>query len=245
MNILRLQTADSTNTWLKENRGEIPPMTLVCAFDQSAGRGQRGNTWESEPGKNITCSFHFNPDDESGKPVRPAQQFVISEAVALAVVTTLRDFGIDACVKWPNDIYAGDKKICGILIENSIMGQSISCSIVGIGLNVNQDIFLSDAPNPVSMSMIAGHSFPLEDVERALGRNLELFIGRIGQYESLHPEYIRNLWRGGGRLFPYRDAASGRLFSASIEDVEPSGHLILKTEGETRRFAFKEVVFVL
>ena len=236
-----LEKTPSTNTWLKENIGSVASMTMVCAKDQTAGRGQRGNSWEAQPGKNLTFSFWFQPEG-----IRPAEQFVISEAVALAVVFALRRYGIEARVKWPNDIYAGDRKICGILIENSILPESISSSIVGIGLNVNQKEFLSDAPNPVSMTLLAGEEFSLEEVAYGIGEELEKFLNMINERDELHRLYMSSLWRSEG-AFPYKEAATGRKFFGRIEDVESSGHLIItdSKSGESRRYAFKEVVFVL
>ncbi|MDE6431375.1 MAG: biotin--[acetyl-CoA-carboxylase] ligase, partial [Duncaniella sp.] len=121
----------------------------VSARRQTAGRGQRGNSWESAPGKNITMSILLRPEG-----LHPSRQFVISRAVSLAITGVLRRYMPASAVrvKWPNDIYVDDRKICGILIENVISSASIRQSVVGIGINVNQRRFLSDAPNPVSMA---------------------------------------------------------------------------------------------
>ena len=241
MELLWLEKTPSTNTWLKENLGSVAPMTMVCAKDQTAGRGQRGNSWEAQPGKNLTFSFWFRPEG-----IRPAEQFVISEAVALAVVAVLSKYGIEAKVKWPNDIYVGDRKICGILIENSILPESISSSIVGIGLNVNQKNFLSDAPNPVSMTMLSGEEFLLEEVASRMGEELEKFLNMVDDWDRLHRLYMDRLWRRDG-LYPYRETATGRKFLGSIKNVESSGHLIItdSKSGENRRYAFKEIAFIL
>lgn len=252
----------STNSLVKEKAGELPPMTLILAREQTAGRGQRGNSWESESGKNLTFSFWFDPNSDLGSsksvtasiqmsadgvnsqtltPLKPAEQFAISEAVALAFVGLLARYGIEASVKWPNDIYTGNKKICGILIENSIMGDRISRSIVGAGLNVNQKEFRSDAPIPVSMTQITGKEYNLEEIADSLGEQFRHYLGRIGSKE-LHEEYLRHMWRNDGREHPFRDMVSGEEFMARIEDVEPSGHLLLSNG---RRYAFKEVAFLI
>ena len=120
MKIKWIDKVDSTNTYLKEHPSEVPAGTMLAARTQKAGRGQRGNSWESEPGKNLTFSFRAE-----NLPLRPSEQFAVSEATALAIVALLRDYDIEAKVKWPNDIYVGNRKICGILIENSIMGDMI------------------------------------------------------------------------------------------------------------------------
>lgn len=247
MKIKTITRTGSTNTYLKEHPDEVGPMTLFMALEQDAGRGQRGNSWEAEPGKNITASFFFAPER-----IAPAEQFAISEATALAVVDTLRRFGIAAQVKWPNDIYVGDRKIAGILIENSIVagtggsGARISRSIVGIGLNVNQQRFLSDAPNPVSMANLTADTiFDLGEVSAELCDNLERRISEAETDRSaLHNHYMAALWRGDSRSYPFRDTATGEEFSATISEVELTGHLILHTSDGTRRYAFKEVAFL-
>lgn len=244
MNRIFLEEADSTNSWASEHCRELEDMTYIEATRQTAGRGQRGNSWESEPGKNLTFSVLYRPDSFAAN-----RQFAISEAVALAIVETLAHFSVDATVKWPNDIYVGDRKICGILIEHSIFGMEIAHSVIGAGLNVNQTEFLSDAPNPVSMTQAAGTKFDLAEVRDELCMRLEKHLedlGSEGGKELAHEEFMRNLWRGDGLFHPFRDAATGREFHARICDVEPEGYLILEDSDEAcRRYAFKEVQFLL
>lgn len=255
MKIAVYDSLASTNTFLRENPQAEPPMTIVCARTQSAGRGQRGNSWESEPGKNITCSLLFHPRD-----ILPRQQFAISEAVALAVADTLGRYGIEVSVKWPNDIYCGDKKICGILIEHSVSSVGIERTIAGIGLNVNQLQFLSDAPNPVSMVQLTGCEYDVMEVTEALGESLEKRLALISSDEDraiLHADYMRTLWRGDGREYPFRlkaandstrrlGIAEGDAFKAAIADIQPTGHLTLRqADAELGPFAFKEVEFLL
>lgn len=245
-----LKTVDSTNNYIKIHREAVPPYEIVVAYDQTAGRGQRGNTWESESGKNLTFSFHFEPGD-----IAPSMQFVISEAMALAVKKTLAQFGIDAKVKWPNDIYVGEKKICGILIENSIMGSRIIDCVVGAGINVNQERFFSDAPNPVSMKQLTGMEYHTEEVAQAMENNIRRYFSMLESEagrEEISSQYHDSLWRRDGRPHSFRDVATGREFYASILRVEPTGHLLLSevateagmSSGELR-YAFKEVTFIL
>ncbi len=239
---VHLDSVDSTNNWLKANADGRPNGFAVTARSQVAGRGQRGNSWESAPGRNVTMSMLLRPDR-----VDAARQFVISEAVALGVVDTLRHFlGSEAsavAVKWPNDIYWNDKKICGILIENVLRGREITQSVAGMGLNVNQTEFLSDAPNPVSMWQITGREFSVGDVAEVLRRNI---ISRSKlpdetSMKQLHCEYLNTLWRRDG-FHPYRDAASQRRFMARITGISPSGMLSLEEpDGSAHVYAFKEV----
>ncbi len=179
MRIEWLDECVSTNTQVTEY-----PLSeegvIVAVRCQTGGRGQKGNSWEAQPGKNLTFSAMWKP-----RGIAAREQFSISEAVALAVVDFLEDAGINAKVKWPNDIYVDDRKICGILIEHSVMGTEISRTIAGVGINVNQREFLSGAPNPVSMASIAGTEFPterlLEDFEMKLRRRLSQISGSEGR----------------------------------------------------------------
>lgn len=195
MRIEWLDECVSTNTQVTEY-----PLSeegvIVAARCQTGGRGQKGNSWEAQPGKNLTFSAMWKP-----RGIAAREQFSISEAVALAVVDFLEDAGINAKVKWPNDIYVDDRKICGILIEHSVMGTEISRTIAGVGINVNQREFLSGAPNPVSMASIAGTEFPterlLEDFEMKLRRRLSQISGSEGRI-MIHDEFQSRMWRFDG-----------------------------------------------
>lgn len=172
MNLRLLESVDSTNNYAKANAASLPSPTMVVAREQTAGRGQRGNSWESEPGANLTFSVFVR------LPEFPARrQFAVSEAVALAVADTLGVFGVQAKVKWPNDIYVGDRKICGILIEHALMGAELMHTVIGVGINVNQKRFLSPAPNPVSMRQLLGKETPVvavrEEVAARLGGSIQ------------------------------------------------------------------------
>lgn len=240
MEIIRLGSCGSTNSFLREHAAELPSLTLVTAREQTAGRGQRGNTWESQPGKNLTVSMLWKPEG-----FEACRQFAVSEAVSLAVADTLKEFGIEAKVKWPNDIYVGDRKICGILIEHSVAGRNIESTVAGIGLNVNQREFFSDAPNPVSMLQSSGREHDLEAVLASLYRRLEERLQEVDG-EGLHSEYMTRLWRGDAQFHPFRDTATGAAFRAMITSVDPDGMLHLLTDRfEERTYAFKEVSFTL
>ena len=223
---------------------DTPDGTVVTVRDQTCGRGQRGNSWEAAPGKNITLSILLRPEE-----VEARSQFMVSEAVALGVADTVMEFlGPDANVKvkWPNDIYVDDRKLAGILIENSFSGQNIGHAIVGIGLNVNQRVFRSDAPNPVSMANLAGEEFDLDSVLASVVNGiLDEFNAceKCGEYAELVKEYHSMLWRRKG-VHPWHDCLTGEQITAAISRVEPSGHLVLATNPE-RTYAFKEVSAIL
>lgn len=241
MTLIELDESPSTNTYLSSIASTSAHGTVVTARSQTAGRGQRGNSWESEPGANITMSILLRPDE-----LHPSRQFLISEAVSLAVTEVLRRYltGHNVSIKWPNDIYVGDRKICGILIENVITPQCILHSVAGLGINVNQERFLSDAPNPVSMRQLTGESYDVAGLTREIA---DAILAEISALESpvLHRRYLDSLWRREG-LHPYRDAVRGENVMASIADVAPDGILSLRLKsGEVRKYAFKEVVALL
>ncbi len=242
-NLIHLEEIRSTNTYLQELDAVHPQPEgiLVYTDTQSAGRGQRGNSWESEPGKNLTFSLLLRPEH-----IPANRQFLLSQVVSLAMVDLLSQYGKGYSIKWPNDIYWNDSKIAGILIENVLSGSTFTRAIVGIGFNINQAQFLSDAPNPISLLQITGEEHPVESL---LFQFMEAFEHRYREtfapssIETVQQEYARNLYRREG-YHPY--ATEGETFLARIVKVEPDGFLLLATPaGETRRFAFKEVSFIL
>jgi len=230
--MIRLETVDALPSTNSAIDPDAPHGYALMARSQSAGRGQRGNTWEAEPGANITLSLMLRPVR-----LEAARQFALSEAVALGIVDTLDSLITGACIKWPNDIYVGDRKICGILIENSITGTFISRSIAGIGLNVNQTEFRSDAPNPVSLAQLTGRTY---DVDKTARLMLDKIMTRVTTLGSHHSDFLRRLWRRNG-FHPY-SLPDGTEFDGRIVDVLPTGHLLLADRTDAvRRFAFKEV----
>lgn len=244
MQIVRVAVCDSTNALLGKQT-DAPHGLLVVADRQTAGRGQRGNSWEAEPGKNLTFSILLRP-----KTIPACRQFELSMLVALAVAKCVRDAlsGVEnvppVTVKWPNDIYIGDMKVCGLLLENTIIGSNIDRCIVGIGLNVNQRKFESDAPNPVSIINYLNKETQLqtllEAVANAILESVDSYSGAEEEVLQLCKTYKSNLWRGvGEHLFCEPE---GEPFMASIVDVATNGILSLSNG---RSYAFKEVAFIL
>ena len=227
--IVHLDETDSTNRWLREQGGEED--MVVVADSQTAGRGCGTNTWESAPGQNLTFSLLVHPTA-----VPANAQFLISMAISLCIADVLGDYFGEVSIKWPNDIYWRDRKLCGILIEQQLSGSLIRQSIIGIGLNVNQTQFVSDAPNPVAMRQILGHAVSREEV-------LEQILSRFSLETVDRDRYRSLLYRREG-YHPYRDANG--TFEARLLTVEDDGHLLLcDREGRRRRYAFKEVQFEL
>lgn len=241
MEIVGLAQTDSTNTWVAQHEKELSAPSLVYCEKQTAGRGQRGNSWESAPGKNITASLLFYPGN-----LEASQQFKISEAIALAIVNFLDEYGVNAKVKWPNDIYVDDKKICGILVEHVVTGKEISRTIAGFGININQKKFISDAPNPVSLIQLTGEEQNLEDCLRNLSKHLEVSINNLEKLNNIHEEFLQKLWRNDGEMYKFYDCKRKEYIKGAIKNVEPEGTLRLLTkEGETRSYSFKEVEFII
>ncbi len=245
MNFLLLEEVDSTNSYVAVHADELEDMTMVIADSQTAGRGQRGNSWESEQGKNLTFTLLYKP-----KGIAPCEQFAISEAAALAVADFLADAGVAAQVKWPNDMYVDDRKISGILIEHALMGRNICHSRIGIGLNVNQREFRSDAPNPVSMVQLLGWETDISRVAAGVGAHLERRLRSAETPDgraALHTEFKRRLWRGDKCPHPFRRRDTGETFEGIITDVSAEGPVVIfdTATGQNVSFMFKEVEFVL
>jgi len=240
--IIRLDEVESTNLHLKKIAREVHPAegSLVIADYQTAGRGQMGTSWFSSKGENLLFSLLIYPQH-----VVAAEQFIISRIAALAVKNTLDQFANDIRIKWPNDIYWQYKKICGMLIENDVQGKQIENSVIGFGINVNEQSFPSDLPNPISLRQITGMVHDREYLLDTFMREFFLLYRDFeqGNIEGIEDEYMFDLYRVNDYYW-YEDA-NGK-FQAMIEDVLPSGHLLLRTldSGEVRKYAFKEVTFV-
>ena len=243
----RSDSIGSTNTYLRELNGGDPDFDyeVAVADFQTAGRGQKGNSWESEQGKNLLFSILAHPRN-----LKVQEQFYISEAIALAVSDAVisaigPEFADGVSVKWSNDVYWKDFKMAGILIENTLQGERILDTVAGVGLDVNQEVFLSDAPNPISLKNITGRDF---DRDALLGDIVDRFIGymeRSSEQERAEVDrlYRERLYRRDG-YYPFRDA-NGE-FEARIDGVRPDGCLMLQTiDGEHRVYEFKQVQFIL
>lgn len=238
-----IERTNSTNSLLKEllAKGEWPADEhFLRAGYQTAGRGQTGNGWESEAGKNLLCSILLPPRENL---------FELNIVVAVAVQRML---GEAFTIKWPNDIYWQDKKVAGILIENAILGNAIKYSIAGIGLNVNQTEFVSDAPNPVSLKQITGKDYDLDEMMLRLYKETQKALE-----ENVWEEYKSHLYRREG-WFPYverevstaptmnADAHAACQFMARIEDVLPTGEIVLcDQQGNRRTYHFKQIRYVV
>lgn len=240
--IVMLDEVESTNAHLKQLLGEqyLDEGSVVVADFQTQGRGQLGNSWFSSKGDNLLFSLLIRPDNLPAN-----QQFIISRIASLAIKNTLDQFTDDIRIKWPNDIYWQEKKIAGMLIESNLQGGTIESCIVGVGLNLNQQVFPAELPNPVSLRQITGTVY---DKTYVFGSLLEEFFRlyrsfQRGETQNIEDEYMRDLYRVNDYYW-YEDK-NGR-FQAKIDNVQPSGHLVLRTldNNEERIYAFKEVAFL-
>lgn len=240
LRVVELEETTSTNDYARRHAPELRDvLTLVIAEFQSKGRGATGG-WESKPGENLLFSLLTHPTQ-----LPPTRMFRLSVAACLAICRALRRFAPGCRIKWPNDIYHGDGKMVGILIENELRGKQISDNIIGIGINVNQQQFESDAPNPTSLALVLGHKVERSFILDAVVREFHILHVMVqgDAWPEVFAEYKSLLYRKEG-IHPFRD--SDGIFQASIVDVEQDGNLVLRTTlGETRRYGFKEVQFVI
>ncbi len=241
-NFLFLNKTESTNNYANQlllTKAAVEGTVVMTQF-QTKGKGQQGNSWESEPGKNLLASYILQP-----KFLNAIHQFYLSKAVSLALTDLLKEENIEVSIKWPNDIYSGNKKIAGILIENSIIGSNLNSAIAGVGLNLNQTVFVSDAPNPVSLTQLTGKNYNVEIVGERLWEKLNTRYNKLksGNFEAIETTYLN-------RLFRYQQWAfytkQGEVFEARITGIGQFGQLKLEhRSGEISEHFFKEVEFII
>ncbi len=227
LNLIELETVRSTNDTALEllKEKELTEGTVIWAHEQTAGKGQGVNHWESEPGRNLTFTLVLHP-----RFMKPEEQFLLNKCIALGVydfVKTRIGQG-KAFVKWPNDIYAGELKIGGILINNTISGSTFETTVAGIGLNVNQQVFNPSLPNPVSLKLITGKESDLWSSLQELTGYLEKRYQslRDGKSAAINADYLAALlgfndWRS------FR--INGGMVDGKITGVTEFGRLVLET----------------
>ena len=238
---INLESADSTNNYLKQLVISDKPTdgTVVIAREQTEGRGQMGNIWESVKEENITLSFVIYPTF-----LNVSKQFLISKVVSLGIFDFLKNFLPEIKVKWPNDIYVGDKKIAGVLIENSVLGNKISSSVIGIGININQQKFSEQLLNPTSLFIETNTTYDIEKLILTLVEHLNKWYKEfmLDQVDKIDIDYLSKLYRYQ-QLCKYK--AGNEVFNAKIVDIDHFGRLCLVNEKkELRQYAFKEVEFI-
>lgn len=245
----RFEELPSTNDWAAEllatsstSKTRPPEGTVVRADNQTAGKGQLGSPWQSEPGENLLLSIIFYPTwlETNG-------QFYLSMAVALALHDCLSAFAEQSkiAVKWPNDLYLNDRKAAGVLIQNTLSGTQLQSSIVGIGLNLNQTRFPSDLPNASSLACALGRKVDVDAVEAQLFAALEQRYLQLkaGQRSAIKETYEQRLWRRGENAAFIRQS-DGSRFDGRIIGVTEQGLLRVETSAGEERFELKTLGFV-
>ncbi|MCX6292441.1 MAG: biotin--[acetyl-CoA-carboxylase] ligase [Bacteroidetes bacterium] len=238
-----LETVNSTNSYLLHmlSKNHLPEGSVIVAHHQSEGRGQASEKWVSETGKNLLLSIVFYPSFLSTQNL-----FILSKTFALGIADGIRQItGIEIKIKWPNDIYAGDKKICGMLIENSIRNPNVNHTVLGIGLNVNQDFYPIEIPNAASLKILVGHELDLDECFCCLCNAIEKRYLQLkaGHFDQIHEDYVAALYRYGAF---HRYENPSEQFRAKITAVGDDGKLFLKREnGLIEKYDFKEVKFII
>ena len=239
MEIIKLNATNSTNTYLKNllKEKQVKDLSCIWALSQTQGRGQQGAKWISEPGKNLTFSVLKKFENLSSE-----YHFLLNMEVSLAIFRALKKLYIpDLAVKWANDILSSKKKICGILIENTLHKEQISASIIGIGVNVNQ-VFFNDLPNVSSLQKIMGHPFDLEEILLLICQELEVSLKSLSptRFETMLDEYHTHLFRKDKpSTFEY---PNGERFMGYIRGVSHNGQLQVEQEDALMSsFSLKEI----
>lgn len=242
-NFILQDRVSSTNSYVQELLSKSTPLddgSVIMAVEQVAGRGQMGNFWEAESGKNLTFSILYKPDS-----LAIEDQFYLSMAISLGICDFLeKHIDHEFLIKWPNDIYYKQRKIAGILIENSLQGDKIRNSVIGIGLNVNQIQFKSDAPNPISMSQITNIEYDLQEILFNLLSFIEYYYLALksNKTEYLKERYLTKLLYYG-EYHPYKTKEG--IIDAKIIDIGPYGKLCLESNAGIKYYDIKEIEFIV
>jgi len=241
---IHLDEIDSTNNFAQELISKTSPTegTLILADYQTGGRGQIGRIWHSNMGQNILGTYIFKPGF-----LDVADQFLLNMAVSIGVHSTISALlGAGVKIKWPNDIYVGDRKICGMLIQNFLRGNTINYAIVGLGINVNQRDFPDDIPNPTSLALELLVDVDRNDVISQLSSNLEKYYlqcRQVSNHNGIKEKYLTLLYRYN-EFQDYRDS-QGYVFSARITDISREGKLVLEhSSGIIKAYAFREIQYL-
>lgn len=241
--IITLARVASTNDFLKEqlsNSKPFPEGTAIMAEIQTAGRGQAGSIWLAEPGANLTCSILLQPTF-----LRPSEQFWINIVVCNGICQALQHLlGEDIRIKWPNDLLFRNQKIAGVLIENILQGSTWKHSIIGIGVNVNQEVFPEELHGVTSIRQILHQTYSKEKLLSEICLFINQTYGQLkaGKLDELKTFYLNNLF---AKAQKQRFLIDGVEVQGVIRDVEVTGQLLVDFQGQHKTFGFKEIAFIL
>jgi BirA family biotin operon repressor/biotin-[acetyl-CoA-carboxylase] ligase len=241
-NVLRFEEIDSTNVYAAEMIAKTNPVEGTCIISdfQSAGKGQIGRYWHSEAGKNLLASFILYP-----KNLAATDQFFLNIISGLAVMDVVSAFCKNVSIKWPNDIYVQNKKIAGILVQNTLRGKDVKSTIIGIGINVNEIAFPDDLPNPTSLALETNAAFTIENIRLHIAARLEYYYSKLNarHLPSIKQQYLNHMYR--------RNMESNYLLSdeteikGAITGIDHDGRLLIDIGGKITAFAFREISYVL
>lgn len=243
MEIVRLDNIDSTNDYLLSLNTD-KDMVVVSDY-QTNGHGMDTNKWESEKGKNLLFSILVHPTW-----LHPCTQFLLSMAEALALYDVLAEYADDITIKWPNDIYWKDRKLSGTRIDGNLKGMKLCDLIIGTGININQEEFLSDAPNPVSLKQITGKEHDIDEILQKIIKCFEYYYeiaedewGDSCECDTIMELYHEHLYRRGE--WHWYEDENGR-FEGLLYDVHPNGLMqIVRRDNTVSQYEFKEVKFII
>lgn len=238
-NLFKFSFLSSTNDYCWELLSDksLPDGTVVWTTFQTQGKGQRGKSWLAEEGKSLTFSIVFKPK------VNVSQQYFLNKAISLGVCEGITLLELNSKIKWPNDIYIDDKKLAGVLIENSLRGSLLQEIVVGVGVNVNQEEFSKDLPNPVSLKQVLQQTFEIEVLLKKLCYYIEkrYMQFKAGHFEKIDTDYHSMLYR-------FEETQTFQVgnerFEAQIMGVDKTGKIKLLRNGYIAVYAVGEVEFI-
>ncbi len=242
MKYIELEEVNSTNTYLSDmySKGEITENTVVYARSQKKGRGMGSNKWESDDDRNALFSIILSTQ------VKADEIFKVSLATSIAIYEYLNSLGIFTSIKWPNDIYYQKKKLGGILIENKLDGNVVKNTIIGVGLNLNQESFPANLPNPISLKNITGNDYCIFDVVKGISEAVEKKLDELKDkdFAEIRLEYLFKLY-GFGKILMWRFKGIDADIAGSIIDVKPNGKIVIQAvSGQICVCDIKEVMLV-
>lgn len=256
-----LQSIDSTNCEAQRRMPELDNMSVIAAKFQTAGKGQRGNRWISSPGENLMFSIVLKFGENGLPEIKASEQFIVTELITLAVTDYLDSKGVETKIKWPNDIYCKDRKICGILIENAVREGYLHSSIIGAGLNLNQTVFPDDIPNPTSLILESTGLYnetpagtPVKAVHYDTENELDLLLNYFEKYYNifvtnrtylLKELYLNKMYRKDEE-HQFIDTSNGKTFKGTIAGIADNSCLVVKhAGGDVHQYAFKEIAYII
>src|SRR5690606_4660509 len=240
--LIKLNAIDSTNSFLKKlaRKTQLEDQTVVITENQLSGRGQMGNGWVSKEGESLTFSVF-----KRFEAVLAERQFMISMAVSVGIIETLKNLNVPTIsIKWPNDILSAKKKICGILIENILEGSNVKCSVIGIGINVNETEF-PNLPQASSLKLVTGTDFNLDEVLQLILKNVFRKLENLSEmdFSEMKRQYENNLFRK--EMVSVFETPEGSRFNGIIKGVSEIGELLVETENVgLQKFQLKEIKLI-